>query len=176
MSTADGVAMSGLVIKVEYQVSVQRVQIRSIGDKVEAGSHHLPCRFQLGCCVAGNFETYMWNATRSCPFRQLSYSRSATMGTHLSMEEHDVELRLEAATSQNETGCPPLTLHPTEVPHVFAAVGPMAAPARHLLAKPTDAEVDPQLEIRVQLATLRHQNRRGKQGRQPGCQAAGRPV
>ena len=59
MSTADSVAMSGLVIEVEYQVSVRRVQIRSIGDEVEAGSHHLPCWFQLGRCVAGNFETYV---------------------------------------------------------------------------------------------------------------------
>jgi len=174
MSTADGVAMSGLVIEVEYQVSVRRIQIKSIGDEVEAGSHHLPCQFRLGRCVAGNFETYVWNATQTCPFRQLSHSDSATIGPHISMEEHDVELRLEAASPQNQTGCPPLTLHPTEVPHVFAAIGQMATPARHLLAKPTDAEVDPQLEMRVQLATLRHQNRREKQGRQPGCQAAGR--
>ena len=28
----------------------------------------------------------------------------------------------------------------------------------------------------MQLATRRHQNRRKKQGRQPGCQAAGRPA
>ena len=55
----------------------------------------------------------------------------------------------------------------TEMPHAFAAVESMVAPARHLLDKPPDAEVNPQLEVRVQLATLRHQNRRKKQGRQP---------
>ena len=92
------------------------------------------------------------------------------------MEEHDVELKLDAAIERNETKCPPLTLHPTKVPHVFTAVDTTAAPARHLLAAPTAAEVDPHLETQVWLATLRHQMRRTTRGQQPGCQAAGRPI
>merc|ERR1712015_336324 len=63
-----------------------------------------------------------------------------------------------------------------ERPHAFAAVESMVAPARHLLDKPPDAEVNPQLEVQMQLATRRHQNRRKEQGRQPGCQAAGWPA
>ena len=61
-------------------------------------------------------------------------------------------------------------------PHAFAAVESMVAPACHLLDKPPDAEVNPQLEVWVQLATRRHQNRRKELGRQPGRQAAGRPA
>ena len=164
MSTAfDCVAALGQGSSLRNQAPCQG-GVTSTADEVEADSHVLPRQFRPGHCEAASFRRYAWN----------SHSSSATSGSHLSMEERDVELRLEAASPQNRTGCPPLTLHPTEVPHVFAAIGPMAAPARHLLAKPTDAEVDPQLEMRVQLATLRHQNRREKQGRRPGCLAAGR--
>ena len=103
----------------------------STADKVEADSHVLPRQFRPGRCKAASFERYAWD----------NHSSSATIGSHLSMEEHDVELRPEAASPQNRTGCPPWTLHPTEGPHVFAAIGPMAAPARHLLAKPLFVDV-----------------------------------
>ena len=43
MSTANSIALSGLGVEVKYQVSVQPVQIKSIGEEVEAGAHHLPC-------------------------------------------------------------------------------------------------------------------------------------
>ena len=136
----------------------------STANEVEADSHVLPRQFRPGRCGVGSFEMYAWN----------SYSSSTTIGSHLGMEEHDVELRLEATTPQDKTSGPPLTPYPAEMPHMFAAGGPMAAPAHHLLAKPTDAEVDLQSEGRVQLATLHHQNRRKKQGRQLGGQVAGR--
>merc|ERR1712015_207771 len=137
--TADGRAQSGIVKEFEYQITVRRVNIQKIGSEVEAGSHHLPCQFKHGRCVAGNFETYIWNATQTCPLQQLSRGAASVSGSHLVMPEHNIELSMAAAIELNITGCPPLQLRPTEVAHVYAAVGHMAAPAHHLLSAPAPA-------------------------------------
>ena len=160
-------AQSGIVEEFEYQVTVRRVNIQKIGSEVEAGPHHLPCQFKHGRCVAGNFETYIWNATQTCPLRQLSQGAATLTESHLVMPEHNIELTMAAAVELNITGCPPLQLRPTEVAHVYAAVGPMAAPAHHLLEAPAPAEVDPQLDTAVRLRAVNHQIRRLKQGQQP---------
>ena len=171
--TVDGRAQTGIVEEFEYQITVRKINIVKIGTEVEAGAHHLPCQFKHGRCVAGNFETYIWNATKTCPLRKLSQGAAFVTESQLVMPEHNIELSIAAAAAElNVTSCPPLQLRQTEVAHVYAAVGPVAAQARHLLDAPAPAEVDPQLDTAVRLRTADHQIRRLRRGQQPGCQAS----
>ena len=174
-TTADGQAHRSIVIEAEYQIHIQKVTVRSMGSEVEAGAHHLPCRFEEGHCATSQPAVFIWNATRECPLRRLNYGKATLEQGRLYMQTHHVELSVSAQASLNVTGCTQFKMYETEVPHVYVAVDREAALARHFLKEPTAAEIDPRLDDAVRFHTLDHQNQRTMAGQQPRCRAAGQP-